>query len=115
MIIVKKTGNEKIGERVLRHSVDIFDEARNVFLKETDMRGKIIPVVNEKGNIIYFLKWEMNQVESHCHVKEFWNYDINNPLIDYELLSRCEVYVFFTLEEYTYQIARIIPQSNCFS
>ena len=110
MIIVKKTGNEKIGERVLRHSVDIFDEARNVFLKETDMRGKIIPVVNEKGNIIYFLKWEMNQVESHCHVKEFWNYDINNPLIDYELLSRCEVYVFFTLEEYTYQIARIIQK-----
>lgn len=92
------------------HSKQVFNDARELFYKNLEARNQQIPVIDETGKVIYFLKWEANQVEPVCYVKNFWHYDIDNPLIDYELLERGEVYLFLTLEEYTYQIASIIQK-----
>lgn len=97
-------------ERTLVHSGQVFDEARMIFFEHIHLRNDLIPVVDRQGKIFYFLFWEANQVDSLCYVKDFWNYDITNALIDYELLDRGEVYLFFMLEEYTFQIANIIQK-----
>lgn len=102
---------EKLGERYLVHGESVFDEGRKLFFMNKDLRNKTIPVINDKNEILYFLKWEKNQVEEYCYVKDFWEYNISDPLMDYELLDRGEVYLFFTLEEYTYQITRIIQRN----
>lgn len=94
----------------LIHDEDIFDKARKIFFENIELRDKAITVFGNNGEILYYLKWKVNQVESYCYVQDFWEYDISNSLMDYELLERGEVYLFFTFEEYTYHIARIVQR-----
>lgn len=109
MITVHKKLDEREDfELILRHSDDVFDVARTIFFENEHIKKKSIAVTNDKKEIIYFLKYEQNQVNVEDYVDDFWNYNIYDKNIDYELLDRGQVYIFLELEEYTFQIAKII-------
>jgi len=97
-------------EKVLRHSEDVFEIAREIFYQNEEVREKAIAVENEEKEILYYLIYECNQISPLDYVDDFWEYDISDEQIDYELIDRSQVYIFLEFEEYTYQIARIIQQ-----
>ncbi len=100
-----------VPEGFLIHSVDIFEKALEIFRGCEDREGLCLPVFSEDSNdILYLLQYSKNRVDAteKGYVGEFLEYDIENPFIDYDLLSRADVYFFYGFEEYTYQIARII-------
>lgn len=92
----------------LIHDKEVFDKARKIFYENIHARDKLLPVFYSEGRKGYYLKWEANQVNAAQYADDFWEYDIHDPNLDYELLDRGQVYIFFMLEEYTYQIARIV-------
>lgn len=102
----------------LIHNKEVFNAARKIFYENSNQREKMLPVSNKVGEVIYYLKWEANQVDPVHYVEDFWEYDINDSHLDYELLDRGEVYFFLTFEEYTYQIACIVlakyPEKDIF-
>lgn len=96
-------------ERILWHNDNVFDLAREIF-HTSEVREKAIAVENEEREVLYYLVYEPNQVNELDYVDDFWNYDIFDEDIDFELLDRAQVYIFLEFEEYTYQIARIIQR-----
>lgn len=105
----KDSRRDAISKIELVHDEDVFDKARKIFYENVELRDKMLSVTGEPG-IRYYLRWEANRVDEVHYVEEFWEYNINDSRIDYELLDRGEVYLFFTFEEYTYQIARIVQR-----
>lgn len=94
----------------LRHNENVFDEARNLFYSFPENIYSCIPVIDDSGAYIYYLSNELNQVSEQDYVSNFEKYNIRDSHIDYELVSRGEVFIFLTFEEYSYQIARIISE-----
>lgn len=94
----------------LLHGENVFDIAREFFYENPELRDMSVSVIEETGEELYQLQWETNQVSPVYYVEEFWEYDICDSCIDFELLERGEVYLFLTLEEYTFQIVRIIQK-----
>ena len=92
----------------LRHNENIFDQARELFYSFPENVYSCIPVIDASGAFIYYLSNELNQVSEQDYVSNFEQYDIKDPHIDYELVSRGDVFLFSKFEEYSYQIARII-------
>jgi hypothetical protein len=104
--------NDKPSVKVtLVHSQSVLDEARHLFFSFTETPYCSIPVVDEQGNYIYYLSNEPNQVDSQNYVSTFESYDIHDSHIDFELVSRGDVFLFSVFEEYTCQIARIILEN----
>lgn len=102
--------NDVSNEIQLDYTNEVFNEARMIFFEKAELRNKVIPVMKKNGEILFYLKWNPNQVDECYYADDFWNYNIYDLNLDYELLDRGESYLFLTLEEYTYQIARIIQE-----
>lgn len=106
--IYKELGDCKKYEMKLTHGKDVFDEARKIFYNNENVREDMIAVQGENREILYYLKYDHNQVDPLIYVDPYWDYNIYDENIDFELLDRGQVFIFLELEEYTYQIARII-------
>lgn len=96
-------------EEPLVHGADVFEQARDLFFAH-DNKYSCIPVTNAEGALEYILCNEPNQVDVQNYVSDFAHYNIEDSRIDYELLNRGDVFIIPQLEEYTYQIARIIEK-----
>lgn len=99
----------------LSHSPDVFEEARDFYRHNDDRREEWILVVNQEDAPLYALSWSSNNIgvfggkhRDMIHVSEFWGYNVFDGRLDFDLLRRGQVFIFDTLEEYSYQIARII-------
>lgn len=108
--------------KYLVHSKYVFDEALAEFRKYENRDELCIPVYNsDRSTLEYILQYKKNRVDEReqGYVREFLNYNIEDEFIDLEFINRADTFIFYELEEYTYQIARIIlknyPQKQiCF-
>ena len=101
----------------LTHSKEVFREALTWYREHEDYRDGQILVKDADGKSLYACKYLENNVGAYgglakdmVHVSDFWEYDLSDERLDYELVCRGEVFVFAELEEYTYAVARIVRE-----
>ena len=99
----------------LSHGPGVFEEARDYYRDHEGDRNRSLLVLNSEGGPFYELSWVSNNAginggrqKNMVHVEDFWQYDVLDKTLDFELIRRGEVFIFDTLEEYSYQLARII-------
>ncbi len=96
----------------LRHSENVFLEARDLYSNHPAVRNEWISVLDEEGNHLYYLNWNKNEDVPYIGYTippdDLWDYDMESPDLDLALLERAQVFIFETLEEYTHAIATII-------
>lgn len=100
-----------IPEKYLIHNEDVFAMALKEFQKYENREGLCIPVYNSKEDTLeYILQYKKNRVDDQerGYVREFLDYNIEDEFIDLDFINRANTFIFYELEEYTYQIARII-------
>lgn len=100
----------KVREKCLLHSERVFEEALAEYNRYEEKEGRCIPVYNGSDSLEYILQYGKNRVDDNeeSYVEEYLSYDINDENMDFDLLNRADTFIFYELEEYTYQIARII-------
>jgi hypothetical protein len=91
----------------LHHSENVFIEARDYY-HATQRDQDYVGVVNEEKELLYVLSYQKNQVNELDYVSDFWDYDLESSYLDFELVDRGEVFLFLTLEEYTYACIQAI-------
>lgn len=96
----------------LTHSPSVFDEAREFYKYNETMRNDYIRVTNGKdNNTMYYLHWETNYGNFHpemVYINEFWDYTMDDPGMDFELIERGSVFLIEEFNEYSLFIARMI-------
>ncbi len=104
------SSGREVREKYLLHSESVFEEALAEYNRYEEKEGRCIPVYNSADELEYILQYGKNRVDDteESYVKEFLSYDINDGNMDFSLLNRADTFIFYELEEYTYQIARII-------
>ena len=113
MILLTKPEEDKTNARIHKtHSPEIFAEARDFWRENESLRSEYMQVHDpETGELLYLLHWESNRGEMFSpmiHVSEFWNVDTDDEQLDFELIDRAEVFIFYQFDEYSYELTRII-------
>lgn len=94
---------------------DLFDRARKYF-KESENRQSCIPVQSREGELMFLLVFVENRLFDIYRegelFHEYWdlNFESDVEKLDFTLLERAQGFYFYTLEEYTYEIARLIQK-----
>lgn len=92
---------------------DLFTRAREYFRKEGN-RQSCLPVQSRGGELMFLLTFAENRIFDEFRdgklLHEYWEMDFSSDMdyLDFTLLERANGFYFFELEEYTYELARLI-------
>lgn len=100
----------------LEFGEDLFARGREYFRKQEN-RQSCVPVLKERGGeLMFFLTFVENKLFDELREgklnHEFWDIDFDSNIqnLDFTLLDRASGFYFYELEEYTYELARLILQ-----
>lgn len=95
--------NRDVPERILYQDQDIFAEARKYFFsyeKQEDRWKRAIAVCNRQDEVQCILYYQHNPIRTDFPVSEFEEFSYEETL-DFELLSRADIYIIEEYDEYT--------------
>ena len=109
----------KVIRKYLASDDDVFIEARDFFRRNKDIRHHKV-VVLEKDKTLYCLGWkknnptnvDKNKPMAQMHLSNFWEYSRDDEGLDYSYVDRYQLFIYQSLEEYSFHTARMIRKHN---
>ncbi len=100
---------------------NVFITARDFYHRNKDIRHHKVVVYDKDGNIAFCLGFEKNKPVNwddaenpmiQMHLSNYWEYTADDQGLDWSYADRFQLFIYSTLEEYSYHTARMIRKHN---